>query len=69
VDGNPAYELVYLEKSTEEPEKELKYMELVTLKNNWRYGILLSAYVEDYSRHLPTFQKMIDSVNITEPMY
>jgi hypothetical protein len=50
IDGNLASKLVYLEKSAVEPEKVLKLMELVSVKGDWKYTDILSAYVEEYDR-------------------
>jgi hypothetical protein len=69
IDGNPASELVYLEKSAVEPEKDLILIELVSVKDKWRYFIVISAFVEEYGRYEPALQKMIDSIKITDPMY
>jgi hypothetical protein len=68
IDGNRASKLVYLEKALE-PEKESKFTEMVFVRGNWRYFVILSAYVEAYDHYEPTFQKMIDSIKITDPMY
>jgi hypothetical protein len=68
IDGNRASKLVYLERALQ-PEKESKYTELVSVKGDWKYYVILTAYVEAYDRYESTFQKMIDSIKITNSMY
>jgi hypothetical protein len=61
IDGKPASKLVFLATLTD---NELKYMSLVTIKNNRRYDFDFAADVEQYNSYAPTFQKMVNSVKI-----
>ena len=64
LDGNPAYKLDYLTK----PESELQRItEVVSVKDGMKYEI--SSVVDEYNHYTPTFQKMINSINITTSMY
>jgi hypothetical protein len=53
IDGNRASKLVYLEKALQ-PQKESNYTELVSVKGDWKYYVILTAYVEAYDRYEPT---------------
>ena len=48
-----------------EPEKEVKYTELVPIKDSISYSVYYNANANEYNRYLPTIQKMIDSIRIT----
>ena len=66
LDGNPAYKLDYLTK----PESELQRItEVVSVKDGMKYEIIFSSVVDEYNHYTPTFQKMINSINITTSMY
>lgn len=66
LDGNPASKLVYLAKFSD---KELKYTELVSIKDDMRYSVLFATDVNAYDHYAPISQKMIDSIKLTTPMY
>jgi hypothetical protein len=68
LDGNPAAKLVYLQKSDPEPKKEAKVIELLSIKDGTRYSVTFRADVNEFNHYEPTFQKMINSINITEPI-
>jgi hypothetical protein len=68
LDGNPAAKLVYLQNSDAEPKKEAKYIELLSIKDSTRYSVAFRADVNEFNHYEPTFQKMINSINITEPI-
>ena len=68
LDGNPAAKLVYLQKSDAEPKKEAKFIELLSIKDRTRYSVTFRADVNEFNHYEPTFQKMINSINVTEPI-
>lgn len=68
LDGNPAAKLVYLQKSDTDPGKEAKYIELFSIKDSMRYDVGFRADVNEFNYYEPSFQKMINSINITEPI-
>ena len=68
LDGNPAAKLVYLQKSDAEPKEEAKYIELLSIKDSTSYSVVFRANVNEFNHYEPTFQKMINSINITEPI-
>jgi hypothetical protein len=68
LDGNPTAKLVYLQKSDAEPKKEAKFIELISIKDSTRYSVTFRADVNEFNHYEPTFQKMINSINITEPI-
>jgi hypothetical protein len=68
LDGNPAAKLVYLQKSDAEPKKEANYIELLSIKDRMSYSVVFRADVNEFNHYEPTFQKMINSINITEPV-
>jgi hypothetical protein len=68
LDGNPAAKLVYLQKSDADPKKEAKFIELLSIKDSTRYSVTFRADVNEFNHYEPTFQKMINSINITEPI-
>ena len=68
LDGNPAAKLVYLQKSDADPKKEARFIELLSIKDRTRYSVTFRADVNEFNHYEPTFQKMINSINITEPI-
>ncbi|MDF5706721.1 MAG: protein kinase [Nostoc sp. S4] len=56
-----ANQLIFLSKDRK---KNLKNLQIWTLKNNQAYIITYSAGIEDYDRFLPTAEKMIESFEI-----
>jgi PsbP-like protein len=69
IDGNPASKLVFVLKSGAGSEKEMKHTILSTLKDDMRYTVTSTVGADEYDNYVPTFQKMFDSIKLTDLMY
>jgi hypothetical protein len=61
VDGNPAISFVYTESSSEE---QGKAMQVYTIRDQRAYIFTFGASVDTFSAYLPTYLKMLESVEI-----
>jgi hypothetical protein len=61
-DNTPYYKIVYMYDDT--TAGKTKIMELYLLKNNKIYSLSFHSEASNYSKYLPTIQKIVDSVHI-----
>ena len=61
-DYSPSYKIVYT--YDDNTAGKIKIMELYLLKNNKIYSLSFHSEASNYSKYLPTIQKMVDSVHI-----
>jgi hypothetical protein len=61
-DNSPYYKIVYIYDDT--TAGKTKIMELYLLKNNKIYSLSFHSEASNYSKYLPTIQKIVDSVHI-----
>lgn len=61
VAGLPAHEILYTAKLPSS-EVEIKFIQLLIIKDNKEYIITANAFPTDFSFYLPTIQKMINSI-------
>jgi PsbP len=61
-DNSPYYKIVYIYDDT--TAGKTKIMELHLLKNNKIYSLSFHSEASNYSKYLPTIQKIVDSVHI-----
>ena len=61
-DNSQSYKIVYTYDDT--TAGKIKIMELYLLKNNKIYSLSFHSEVSNYSKYLPTIQKIVDSVHI-----
>ena len=61
-DNSPYYKIVYIYDDTKAG--KTKIMELYLLKNNKIYSLSFHSEMSNYSKYLPTIQKIVDSVHI-----
>jgi hypothetical protein len=75
VSGYPAYQISYLTPSGYDPATNesmgppIKVSEIVTAVDDIIYSIVYTADLEDYSKHLPTVERIIDSIKIKSETY
>ena len=62
-DASASYKIVYTYDDT--TAGKIKIMELYLLKNNKIYSLSFHSEASNYSKYLPTIQKIVDSVHIT----
>jgi hypothetical protein len=64
--ANPAYKFTYTERIPEEDNIVLKTMEIGTIVGNKVYFIQYFAEESLYQKHLPTVEKMVDTLQIED---